>query len=57
VFVFPYVEKDSERDRKPDITEIEQIKQIVFCEPERNGNRLENDQHPQRQQVLFQNDT
>ena len=53
IFVLPQQQKQSERDRDADVTEIEQIKYIVFRQPERDGDCLKHSQHGKRQGIFF----
>ena len=48
VFIFSYKEDHSERYGKPDIAEVEQIEEIVFCEPEGHCDGLKNNQDNER---------
>ena len=41
----PNKQEDPKRDRTPDITEIEQVKDVVFRHPKHDGNSLKDCQH------------
>ncbi len=50
--VFLYEKQHPERYRQSYIAEIKQIKQILFCQPQGNGDRLEDNQYDERLYIL-----
>ena len=52
MFVLPNKQEDPEGNGHSDITEVKQIKQIVFCEPQGHSDGLKNDKNDKRMQVF-----
>ena len=53
MFVFSDEQEGPQRDRTADITEVKQIEDVVFCQPQRNGDRLEDRQHQYGSGIFF----
>ena len=53
MFVFLYKQKNPKRYRQSDIAEIEQIKKILFRQPQGHGDRLENDKYDKRTYIFI----
>ena len=51
--VFLYEKQHPERYRQSYVAEIKQIKQILFCQPQGHGDRLENDKYDKRTYIFI----